>query len=79
MCGSEIMNTQLNLTAVAEDVPLAEATYILAEDSNYIPGVDEAEDLFDAVSMLSVNDDKFSYDSCMSAFKSVVRKGRKLR
>eukprot|EP00957_Ditylum_brightwellii_P210171 15364637-Ditylum_brightwellii.AAC.2 len=69
MCGSK---------TVAEDVPLAEATYILAKDSNYIPGLDEAEDLSDAVSMLSINDDKFSYDSHVSAFKSVAGKGRKL-
>eukprot|EP00957_Ditylum_brightwellii_P027768 2098387-Ditylum_brightwellii.AAC.1 len=73
------MNTQSNLAAVAEDVPLVKATYILAKDSNYIPGLDEAEDISDAVSMLSVNDDEFSYDSRMSAFKSVARKGGKLR
>jgi hypothetical protein len=73
------MNTQSNLAAVVEDVPLAEATYISAEDSDYIPGLDEAEDLSDAVSMLSVNDDEFSYDSRVSAFKSVAGKGRKLR
>eukprot|EP00957_Ditylum_brightwellii_P048226 3659620-Ditylum_brightwellii.AAC.1 len=73
------MNTQSNLAAGAEDVPLAEVTYILAKDSNYIPGLDEAEDLSDVVSMLSVDDDKFRYDSIVSAFKSVVRKERKLR
>eukprot|EP00957_Ditylum_brightwellii_P077413 5881504-Ditylum_brightwellii.AAC.1 len=76
---AQVMNTQSNLAVVTEDVPLAEATYIPAKDSDYIPGLDEAEDLFDTVSVLSINVDKFSYDSCISVFKSTSGKERKLR
>eukprot|EP00957_Ditylum_brightwellii_P102629 7821466-Ditylum_brightwellii.AAC.1 len=66
--GLKVMNTQTNLAAVAEDLPLAEATYILAKDINYIPGLDAAEDLSDAVSMLPGNDDKFGHGSYVTSF-----------
>eukprot|EP00957_Ditylum_brightwellii_P030710 2326675-Ditylum_brightwellii.AAC.1 len=73
------MSTQTNLAAVAEDLPLVEAAHMLAKGSNYIPGLDAVDDLSDAVSMLPANDDKFSYDSCMTSFKSILGKERKLR
>ena len=43
-------------------------TYISAEDSDFYPGDD---DLSDAVSMLSMNDNVSSYGSDLTSFQSV--------
>eukprot|EP00957_Ditylum_brightwellii_P107313 8188408-Ditylum_brightwellii.AAC.1 len=53
-------------------LPEAGTTYISTKDSDYVPDLENAEDFSDAVFMLSVNDDEFSYVIQMTFFKSIA-------
>eukprot|EP00957_Ditylum_brightwellii_P088981 6775700-Ditylum_brightwellii.AAC.1 len=77
----EIMNTQCNLVTAAEDIPfpVVQATYISANDSDYVPDLEDAEDLSDTVSMMSDIGHMLSYDSHVTSFKSIAEHEMKWR